>query len=304
MGTTRETAIGSTWAAAAWVFVAAAVAVVVVGMSNLYPRPDALRIESFAKLYRQLGLSDSLMITVFLVLPFSFAVVSACAILSRRSHDRSSVFLAVGLVAVYLFFSGAIVGIGVALVRNLLASITVVTIVWFLVGFPTASIVPRWGKSAPLAAIVVAILDPSFDARLREMLTDPTRSGSGGAAAILLAIFGVSIAAQVTRYRHHSTRSEQYQTRWVFAGLMLMLVPAPIVIGLSASGTSFGFAGWLVLASALGSFVLPAAVFVAVFRYHLYDLDRLVGRTVTYGLVAFVVGSAYALPVLLLPTLL
>ncbi|MFH1103833.1 MAG: hypothetical protein V1757_02660, partial [Actinomycetota bacterium] len=150
MGTTRETAIGSTWAAAAWVFVAAAVAVVIVGMSNLYPRPDALRIESFAKLYRQLGLSDSLMITVVLVLPFSFAVASACVILSRRSHDRSSVFLAVGLVALYLFVSGAIIGIDVAWVRNLVASIAIVTLAWFVVGFPTRVDRPPMGQYSSL----------------------------------------------------------------------------------------------------------------------------------------------------------
>lgn len=300
---TRRAALRNLWAVAAWGFVAVAVAVVVTGMSHLYAHPDALRIEAFSDLYDRLGLSDSLMITVLLVLPFGFAIVAASVTLWRRSGDGAAVFLAVGLVAVYLFVSGAILGIGTIWVRNLVGSVAIVMITWFLSGFPTASIIPRWGRLAPLAAMGVTIADPSFAVGLRQRLTDPTQSDPGD-AAVLLAIFAVTLAAQVVRYRRHSTRTQQYQTRWVLVGLVLMMVPPGIVIGLSTSGAAFRFTGWLVMASALGSFVLPVAVVVAVFRYHLYDLDRFISRTVTYGLVAFVVGVAYALPVLVLPTIL
>jgi hypothetical protein len=40
---------------------------------------------------------------------------------------------------------------------------------------------------------------------------------------------------------------------------------------------------------------LPAAVSVAVLRYRLWDLDRLVGRTVTYSLVTALAGGPYLL---------
>lgn len=295
--------IRHTRAAAAWGFVAGSVGVVAVGMTHLYANPETLRIGAFSDLYLRLGLSDSLMISVLLVLPFGVAVVAAGVILWRRSDDRSSVFLAVGLVALYLFASGATIGINTVWMRNLIGSISIVLVTWFLVGFPTASIIPRWGRIAPAATVAIAAVDPGFAARLREMLTDGAVSGSGE-AAVLLAVLGVAVVAQVTRYRRHSTQTQRYQTRWVLLGLVLMMIPPAILIGLGASGVASRLAGWLVLASALGSLVLPVAVAVAVFRHHLYDLDRIISRTVTYGLMAFVIAAVYSVPVVVLPDML
>jgi hypothetical protein len=44
--------------------------------------------------------------------------------------------------------------------------------------------------------------------------------------------------------------------------------------------------------------VLPVAVGAAVLRYRLYDLDRIVSRTLAYGLLTLLLGGGYALVVL------
>src|SRR4029453_8359763 len=43
---------------------------------------------------------------------------------------------------------------------------------------------------------------------------------------------------------------------------------------------------------------LPLAVGAAILRYRLYDLDRLVGRTLAYGLLTLLLGGGYAVVVL------
>jgi hypothetical protein len=64
----------------------------------------------------------------------------------------------------------------------------------------------------------------------------------------------------------------------------------------------------LPLAAGLGSLValsgLLGAIVVAVFRYQLYDIDRLLNRTLVYGLVTAILGSGYAALVLVLGQLL
>jgi hypothetical protein len=49
---------------------------------------------------------------------------------------------------------------------------------------------------------------------------------------------------------------------------------------------------------------LPLAIGAAVLRYRLYDLDRIISRTLAYGLLTLVLGGGYAAVVLVLGQLL
>ena len=54
----------------------------------------------------------------------------------------------------------------------------------------------------------------------------------------------------------------------------------------------------LVVAAALGA--IPLAIGIAILRYRLYDIDRIINRTLVYGLLTAVLGGGYAGAVLVL----
>ena len=113
--------------------------------------------------------------------------------------------------------------------------------------------------------------------------------GIAGGAIILVSLL-VAAVSLVLRYRR-ARGVERLQLRWLaFAGGLgagLLLVVA-VVAGLSNRDG--------IVLAALGAMValLPLATGAAILRYRLYDLDRIVSRTVAYGLLTVLLGLGYA----------
>ena len=105
-----------------------------------------------------------------------------------------------------------------------------------------------------------------------------------------IVIFGASVASLLLRFRR-SQGVERQQIKWVAYGLVVSLVT--IGIGSFMNGSTPGN-----LLSGLGFLIFPITVGVGVLRFHLYDLDVVVRKTVVYGaLVVFATAVYLALVV-------
>lgn len=106
--------------------------------------------------------------------------------------------------------------------------------------------------------------------------------------------FVLAVGSVVRRYRR-GTSVERQQTRWFASSAMVTLV----AVGLGFSGIGpLADGGWLLVLAGLA--LMPMAIGVAILRYRLYDLDRLVSRTISYGLLTGALLAAYAGLILLL----
>jgi hypothetical protein len=74
-----------------------------------------------------------------------------------------------------------------------------------------------------------------------------------------------------------------------------------LAAGVLAAADSLELASWFTV---LCLAFLPLATGAAILRYRLYDLDRIVSRTVAYGLLSVLLGGGYVLAVLVLGELL
>jgi hypothetical protein len=123
-------------------------------------------------------------------------------------------------------------------------------------------------------------------------------AGPAGEVAAFLTVVGVLLhwlslppAAVCVVLRFRSSRGvERQQMRWVAAGAAAavggLLLGLPNGLGIAPDWTSA-----IVFPALLCP---PLAVAVAVLRYRLYDLDRVVSRTLTYGLVTVLLAAGYA----------
>ena len=119
--------------------------------------------------------------------------------------------------------------------------------------------------------------------------------GGIGYAVFGLVVFPVSVASLVVRHRR-STEIERRQL--VPFAILAGLIVAALVLAQVAGGEFF----WLVAVGGLA--LLPLAIGIAVLRYRLYEIDRLVSRTLAYGLVTVVLVAVFSGAILLLQALL
>jgi hypothetical protein len=126
------------------------------------------------------------------------------------------------------------------------------------------------------------------------------RLAFGAAGGVLAAVVLAAVVSLIVRFRR-ARGTERQQLKWfAYGAALLLLLPVASAVGEELGG---GLAWSLVIFPAIVSAV-PVAIGVAVLRYRLYDIDRLVNRTVVYGLLTGLLGGVYAAGVFALTRLL
>ena len=257
--------------------------------------------------------------------PVALAVVSAAAVgalvASRRPrHPVGWLLLGVGLAVAVSVLSEPYVKYGLLVrpgsVPGARSLVPLLYSTWLVglgcAGFvllltPTGSLPSpgwRWWARVAAAAPVLVVLgfavqpDPMAPEYLGNPLAVPALAPGllvAALAGIVVIVAGLVVGAGslVLRFRRaHGT--DRLQLRWL--ALAAACAPALLLAALVA-----GVLGRdeVVLASlSLCVALLPLATGAAILRYRLYDLDRIISRTLAYGLLTVLLGLGYAAVVL------
>jgi hypothetical protein len=165
---------------------------------------------------------------------------------------------------------------------------------------------PRWRwwlrltVAAPLVAMACWLPQPFVEPYrsvpnplavpgLAEALLGPAQV----ALAVTVLAIPVGAWSLVVRFRR-AGGTERQQLRWLALAAAVVAVGVVAIVGLLVAGVEAPV-GWI-FAACLA--VLPLATGAAILRYRLYDLDRIISRTLAYGLLTLLLGGGYAVVVL------
>jgi hypothetical protein len=253
--------------------------------------------------------------------PFLLTTVGAAtmgAVLARRRprHPVGWLLLALGLSASlsgvtdgYARYGvvarpGALLAAGYVLrfaPLTFLASLACISFILLLT--PTGSLPsPRWRwwaratAAAPVISALSWLLGPGVLGQPYPPLASPLAihalAGPLGVAlppAITVTGLAVLVGAGSLVLRFRRARGvERQQLRWV--ALVAALAPVATLIIVTTPGSPLVF----VWTAGVYLALLPLAIGAAILRYRLYDLDRIISRTLAYGLLTVLLGGGYA----------
>ena len=177
----------------------------------------------------------------------------------------------------------------------------------FLFIFPDGRFVPRWTRW--VALVWIAWLFPRY------WFSDWPPTGSNTWLAlpnlvVWLSALGSAVYSQVYRFRKISNRVQRQQTKWVVFGIAMglalfiivnIVVSATAPVPISTSEITTLMVGAALMNGAL--LLIPLSIGIAILRYHLFDVDILINRTLVYLTLTAIVVGIYVLVVGYLGTL-
>jgi hypothetical protein len=265
------------------------------------------------------------------ILGITWATVGALLVVRRPANPVGRIMVVVGValalsvLTVALAFAalaeGTVAGREVASIAGGLTGLLtpILVLVFYLPFiFPTGhGHTPRWeviGRVFLWTGIIVGallVLQPGdvhllpgianpigFGPDLRPILGDRVvGTVEGGAIAILSPLW---IVAVVSRYRGAGA-IERQQLKWFIAGSSLTVVAGAVMLAVAAlSRGPIGETPLMVFA--LAGTTVPAAIGIAILRYHLYDIDRIISRTIAYAIVSALTAVVFGAAIVLLST--
>lgn len=109
--------------------------------------------------------------------------------------------------------------------------------------------------------------------------------------------FGGAMTAVTRRFRRGDSIQRQ-QVKWLAA--VVIVGATSVLVGLLVNDPFPDLGTALVIVGVMALFVLPFVIGIAILRYRLYEIDRIISRTVAYVLITAVLVGAYAALVVIL----
>jgi hypothetical protein len=155
---------------------------------------------------------------------------------------------------------------------------------WLLLGFGLSLSAAGVALAYTSYGVARAGTPPASPLDLSVLEGGPLIAYQAAFAVVILANLAAA-ASLVARFRR-ARGSERQQLRWVMLGTVVVALLSLVNLAALALG-AFALAP---LVGGLNPLVLAAAVGAAILRYRLYDLDRIVSRTLAYGLLTVLLG--------------
>jgi hypothetical protein len=139
------------------------------------------------------------------------------------------------------------------------------------------------------------VVDPTGN--LVNKTTGLTAALQGFTAIGVLISLAVWLAVQVPRYRRADSERRQ-QLKWLYSGAVVFVASLFLAVMTNDSGSAWSLAVNDVI-SPIGFAVLPVCTGVAVLKYRLYAIDRIISRVISYAVISAVLAGLFAGLVLL-----
>jgi len=220
--------------------------------------------------------------------------ILAGAIIRRRPADPMALFSAFMLV----IFVGTTIGSFTQTAPGLPGLVQTLTTIlaWaggsaipvYLYIFPGGRFAPRW----PVVFLIPWVVQIGFS----EFVPDSALAGDQAAAIATVLAFAAVLGAHVYRFRRVSGPVERQQTKWVVYGIAAAIIGfqlATLLYSVPAMETNPLLP--VITAALLFAFLLiiPSVITIAILRYHLYEIDVLINRTLVYGSLTLCLAALY-----------
>jgi hypothetical protein len=172
---------------------------------------------------------------------------------------------------------------------NVVSFLGVVSLVLCFFLFPDGRFVPRWTRLLALLWILWNV----YWLFLTGFLSNP-----GPWLLSYLALLGLGVFIQIHRYRRVSNAMQRQQTKWAVYGFSIAIL-AFLLLSVGDHTPSFHRTLnpflTLVINPAYYIFMLliPVSISIAIFRSRLWDIDRVINRTLVYGALTVILTAVY-----------
>lgn len=185
--------------------------------------------------------------------------------------------------------------------------------------FPTGSLLsPSWRPVAWLVGVWTAVTCFAFafaggplDNDLGVVISNPAAAPDPIGAVLatialplqfgVLLLFAVAAISPLLRFRR-ARAIERQQLKWIAGAVLIVFVlfvggiASAALLGIEVTSRGVSVGGWLRVFSVVATLsvgLLPVAIGIAVLRYRLYEIDRILYRTLVYAALTVSLGLVY-----------